>query len=212
MMKRLLLVLPLAALLLAGCQMFSGTQVEKVSSQKPEAATMKKVLVIGVKTTPEIQKAMEKAFSERLKKHGTTVVLGSDWFPGAELPTRQQVVERVKAEGVTGVLVTSLLNFEVAAVEEQYSTFILSAPSRTPEARVGWSDVWVSGHENAQQVRDSAPIVERTAVIETRLYDAVSEKVVWEARARMEVGLDAERNLDGFVSAIIAQLHRNGWL
>lgn len=211
-MKRVWRFFPLLAVLLAAC---SSTQVQEVSSEKPEAATLNKVLVVGINATPEIQRAMEEAFSKRLTSSKRIVVLASDWFPGEKQPTREQIAARAKTEGITGVLVTRLINYEVTDVKENYPefSFSLSAPSRTPDSRVGWeTDPWVQGFNNAQEIRAAAPLVERRAVVETRLYDAVNGHVMWEARTKTLLERDASRNFDGFVSAIMAQLRKSGWV
>lgn len=207
------LALLAAVLTLAACS--TTTQVDSVTSEKPEAATLKKVLVLGVNASPEIQKAMEEAFSKRLTTAKREVVLASDWFPGEKQPTREQLATRARAEGVTGVLATRLINYEVNPVQENYPefSFSLSAPSRTPGSRVGWEqDPWVAGFNNAQDIRHSAPLLERKAVVETRLYDVASGEVMWEAHSKTLLERDAARNFDGFVSAIMKSLRKSGWL
>lgn len=211
-MKRLLLPV-LAALVLAGCQVFSGTRIDSVTSQKPEAATMRKVLVLGVNTTPEVQRAMEEAFSRRLQAPGRDVVLASSWFPGEKQPGRDVVKARALAEGVTGVLVTRLLDYEEAPVEEKTRDFTLFTPPRVPGARVGWAeDPWVAGAAGSGQQHGDDAVVERRAIVETRLYDTATGEVMWEAQSRTLLQRDAARNFDGFVSAIVTQLRKNGWL
>jgi hypothetical protein len=208
-MKRFLMLLPLVAML-AAC---GTTRVDDVTSQKPEAATMKKVLVLGVNTTPEIQRAMEEGFSRSLAARDRVVVLASDWFPGEKQPTRDQLAARVKAEGVTGVLVTRLLSYEVSAVQENRPEFSLYSPARTAGARVGWEqDPWVAGFEGADKPREISPVVERKAVVETRLYDAATGQVMWEAHSKTRLEGDAARNFKGFISVIMAQLRKSGWL
>jgi hypothetical protein len=214
-MTRLLALIPVSLLLgmLTGCQLFSSTQIESVSSSRPEAAVMKKVLVLGINTTPEIQKAMEQAFSQRLSVTGNVVVLSSDWFPGEHQPGREQIAARCKAEGVTGVLVTRLINYEVSAVQEKFPEFSLYTPARIPGERVGWQhDSWVAGFESAQQIRATAPLLERKAIVQTRLYNAATDAVVWEADSKIFLERDAGKNFDSFVSAIMTQLKKSGWL
>lgn len=207
---RLLALLVFAGL--AACQSLDGTRVESVTSQKPEAATLGKVLVLGVNTTPEVQRAMEEALSKRLAAPGREVVLASNWFPGEKQPSREQMAARVKAEGVTGVLVTRLLDYEVHPVEEKPREITLFTPPRTPGARVGWEqDPWVADFGNQHQ-HDAATLVESRAVIETRLYDAVTGQVMWEAHSKTLLEREAAKSLDGFVSAIVAQLKKSGWL
>jgi hypothetical protein len=201
------------ALPLGGC--ISTTQVDSVTSEKPEAATMQKVLVLGVNSSPEIQKAMEEAFSKRLATARRQVVLASDWFPGEKQPTREQLAARARAEGVTGVLATRLINYEVNAVQENYPefSFSLATPGRSPDSRVGWEqDPWVAGFNNAQDIRNSAPLLERKAVVQTRLYDVATGQVMWEAHSKTLLERDAAKNFDGFVSAIMKSLRKSGWL
>jgi hypothetical protein len=201
------------ALWLSACA--GNTQVNSVTSSKPEAAVLKKVLIFGVDTTPEVQRAMEEAFSRRLAGNGREVVLASDWFPGVKQPTRDQVAARARSEGVTGVLVTRLIDYEVSPVQEKYPEFYfsLSSPSRTPDTRVGWEqDPWVTGFNNAQDIRQSAPLLERKAIVETRLYNVATGDVMWEADSKTFLERDASRNFDGFASAIMKSLHKSGWL
>lgn len=206
-MKKTLLLLPLLAALLGGCQVFSGTRVEEVVSQPPLPATLGKLLLVGITTTPAIQADMEKAFAHELGKQGRQVVLASQWFPGEKEPLREDVVQRVKAEGVTGVLAVRLLSYEVADPQAPVSGFSLHAPARAPGVRVGWEqDPWLDGSQQGMA------LPQRKAAVETRLYDVATGKVVWEARSRTLLKSDAREELDGFVYAIMMELRKSGWL
>lgn len=204
-MKKSLLLLPLLAALLGGCQAFSGTRVESVTSATPAPAPLERLLVVGVTTTPAIQADMEKAFAHEFARHKRQLLLASEWFPGEKEPLREAVVERVKAEGVTGVLAVRLLSYEVepAAAEPAFS---LKAPERVPGARVGWEqEPWINGPQ-------APALPQRKALVETRLYDVASGKVVWEVRSRTLLRADTRQELDGFVGAIMRELHKSGWL
>lgn len=205
-MKKALLLLPLLAALLGGCQVFSGTRVDDVVSQKPQPATLQKLLLVGVTITPQVQADMEQAFARHLGKDGRQVVLASQWFPGEKEPLREEVIARVKAEGVTGVLVVRLLSYEVGEAAPAEPGFSLKAPGRVPGARVGWDqDPWLDA-----PALPALPT--RKAVVETRLYDVATGKVVWQARSRTQIKSDAGQELDGFVFAILLELRRSGWL
>lgn len=205
-MKKALLLMPLLAALLGGCQVFSGTRVEDVTSQKPAPATLQKVLLVGVTTTPQVQADMEQAFARQFGKHGRQVVLASQWFPGEKEPMRDEVVQRIRAEGVTGVLAVRLLSYEVGEAGPAEPGFSLKAPARAPGARVGWDqDPWL-------EAAAPAPVPSRRAEVETRLYDVATGQVVWQARSRTQIRSNAAAELDGFVFAIMSELHRSGWL
>ena len=205
-MKKPLLLLPLLAALLGGCQVFSGTRVDDVVSGKPAAATLQKVLLVGVSTTPKVQADMEQAFSRQFGKHGRQVVLASQWFPGEKEPLREDVVQRIRAEGVTGVLAVRLLSYEIGEAAPEAPGFSLKAPARVPGARVGWDqEPWLDPSPQAA-------LPQRKALVETRLYDVATGKVVWQAHSRTLLKEDASKELDGFVFAIMMELHRSGWL
>lgn len=206
-MKRIGLLLPLLAALLAGCQVFTaGTRVEDVTSQKPTAATMNKLLLVGVTTSSDVQAGMERAFAAELGKSGKTVVLASQWFPGEKEPLREDVVNRVKAEGVTGVLVVRLLSYEMGEPAAPERAFELKAPARVPGARVGWDQ------EPWMDAPTPVALPQRKALLETRLYDVASGKVVWQARSRTLLQSNEHAELEGFVHAILLELRRSGWL
>lgn len=192
---------------LAACQ--SHTRINEVSSDAPEAALLKRVLVVGIDVTPEVQKSMEQAFAHKLAAKGRDVVLVSDWYP-AQRPTREQVAERAAAEGISSVLVTRLLNYEQDddAQKVPAFSFTLALPPRSPDARVGWEqDTWVAG----PPARDEAVVTHKVSV-ETRLYDTATGRVVWEARSRTVMTEADTPDFDGFAAAIVAQLRRNGWM
>lgn len=205
-MKKLLLLIPLLALPLGGCQVFSGTRVDDVVSDKPAAATMQKVLLVGVTATPKVQADMEQAFARELGKHGRQVVLASQWFPGEKEPMRDDVVQRIRAEGVTGVLAVRLLSYEEGEAAPEAPGFSLKAPARVPGARVGWDqEPWLD-------MSPQQPVPQRKALVETRLYDVATGKVVWQAHSRTLLKEDASKELNGFVFAILLEMRRSGWL
>lgn len=202
---RSVLLLSLLATLLGGCQSLSGTRVESVSGGKATPATLDKLLVVGVTTTPRLQADMEKAFARAFDRHGRKVVLASEWYPGEKEPMRAEVIARVKAEGVSGVLVVRLLGVEVEAQPEE-PAFSLKAPARVPGARVGWEqDPWVGSP-------GLPPAPRRKALVETRLYDVASGQVVWQAQSRSVIREPEGEGVDGFVAAIMVELHKSGWL
>ncbi|HEX4869806.1 MAG TPA: hypothetical protein VFV15_03660 [Moraxellaceae bacterium] len=205
-MRRLLPLLPLLAAL-GGCQLFTaGTRVEEVTSQQASPATLSRLLLVGVTTSPEAQAGMEQAFARELDKPGRTLLLASRWFPGEKEPLREDVLQRVKAEGVTGVLVVRLLSYEVGEPPPPEPAFSLKVPARVPGERVGWEQ------GPGLDAQGPAPLPQRKAVVETRLYDVATGQVVWQARSRTLMRADDGEELEGFVHAILLELRRGGWL
>lgn len=200
-----LLLLPLLATLLGGCQSLSGTRVESVAGATATTATLDRLLVVGVTTTPRLQADMENAFAAAFERHGRRVIRASEWYPGEKEPLRAEMIQRVRAEGVTGVLSVRLLGVEVEAQPEA-PAFSLKSPQRVPGARVGWEqDPWVS--------EPGLPALpQRKARVETRLHDVASGQLLWRAESLTVIRSPEGAGVDGFVAAIIAELHKSGWL
>ncbi|MDP2228667.1 MAG: hypothetical protein Q8J78_14445 [Moraxellaceae bacterium] len=207
-MKRVLVLG--AMLLLAGCQGFAtSTAVESVQSQPASPATLKKILILGVNTTDELRLALEQAFVRQLAPAGHEVIPSAAWYPDGKLPTRDVIAERVRAEGVTGVLITRLEGYQEIPVKEA-PALVLFTPSRSADTRVGWyQDPWMQALDRS--VADRAPLVERQAQVVTRLYDVTSGQVVWEAHSTTVLEKGLERDANGFVTAIVRSLRKSGW-
>lgn len=206
-------VLILLVLSLGGCHlMTSSTRIESVQSETPSTVTLKKVLVFGINVSEDSRLPWEQAFAAALAAPGRTLILSSDWYPEGTLPTREVIAERVKAEGVTGVLVTQLVDYSETPVKTDAEDLVLYTPPRNPGARVGWvDDTWMLAMEGLSR-RDQVPLLERKAVVETRLYDVATGQIVWEARSRTLLEGNIRRDAEGFVRVIVHKLKKSGWL
>lgn len=195
------------AVLLGGCQIFSGTRVEEVSNRQVEPSVLHKLLLVGVTTTPQSQADMEQAFARVFTQRQREVLLASRLFPGDRQPLRDEVLQRIRADGVTGVLVVRLLSYEAGKAPAPEPVISLRAPARDPGTRVGWEpDPWLAAAPPGGEELASR------AILETRIYDVTSGQVVWQARSRTLVRSDSRKELDGFVSTIMGELRRGGWL
>ncbi|MGB4343242.1 MAG: hypothetical protein WBJ03_06470 [Moraxellaceae bacterium] len=212
-MKRSAFLLMALALSLGGCQlMTSSTSVESVKSEKPSTVTLKKVLVFGVNVSDDSRQLLEQSFARALGSPSRTLVLSSDWYPDGKLPTREVIAERVRAEGVTGILVTRLVDYSETEIKTDSEEHVLFTPPRNPGTRVGWvDDTWMITMDGLSR-RDQMPLLERKAVVETKLYDVETGNAVWTARTRTLLQDNMDRDTDGFVKAIVRKLKETGWL
>lgn len=194
-------------LALGGCQPLAAPRVSEVASQPGSPAVMQRLLVLGAGASVEDQRAMEQALARQLEGQGRQLWLGSRWFSGRPAPSLAQISARAQAEGATGILLTRLMRFEERAAPEPQSSFSLRVPERRAGARVGWEQepgALLGGGEGA--------VAESKAILETRLYDAASGELLWQAQTQVLLEREAARGFPGFASAVAAQLERNGWL
>ena len=211
-MKRSAGVLVFLTMMLGGCHlMTSSTRIESVQSEKPSAVTLQKVLIFGINVSDVSRLPLEQSFAKALGGQGRILILSSDWYPDGKLPTREVIAERVKAEGVTGILVTQLVDYTETPVKTDTEDHVLYMPPRNPDTRVGWvDDTWMIAMDGLGR-RDQMPLLERKAIVETRLYDVASGQAVWEARSRTLLENNLHRDVEGFVQVIVRKLKESGW-
>ncbi len=210
MMRRMAVLV--LAMSLGGCHLLtSSTRVESVQSEQPSAVTLQKVLVFGINVSDESRLPLERAFAKALTATGRVPVMSSDWYPDGLMPTREVIAERVKAEGITGVLVTRLVDFSETTLNTTTDDQVLYTPPRNPGGRVGWlDDTWMVTMDGLSR-RDQAPLLERKAIVETRLYDVATGTAVWTARTRTLLQDNTQKDAEGFVSVIMHRLRESGW-
>lgn len=212
-MNRSLVLVMALSLALGGCHLVtSSTRVESVQSEKPSATTLQKVLVFGINVSDESRLPLERAFAKALAAPSRTLVLSSDWYPDGKLPTREVVAERVRSEGITDILVTRLVDYSETPLDTEADGQVLFTPPRNPGGRVGWmDDTWMITMDGLSR-RDQAPLLERKAIVETRLYDVVTGNAVWTARTRTLLQDSVQKDAEGFVQVIVHRLKESGWL
>lgn len=197
------------AFVATACQ--TTTKIDEVTSMAAEKSALQRTLVVGIDITPNVQHAMEQAFSKRLSSKARSVVLASEWFPEDAGVSREVLAARVKAENVTGVLVTRLIAYETEVTETPAFSFSLAAPERTPGQRVGWEqDAWIASPKAGDQQEHIR--IKRKAIVETRLYDTATGAVVWQARSRTLMSESESPDFDGFAAAIATRLKQSGLL
>lgn len=69
-----------------------------------------KVVVFGIAKNPGARIEFEESLMLAMKDSGLNVVPGYDFVPFDEKPTREEVMERIKAAGVDGALVSRVVN------------------------------------------------------------------------------------------------------
>jgi hypothetical protein len=169
--RRLVLIVMLCAASLAAC---ATTEVKAVWKDDAYRSQPKRVLVIAMFKNQTIRRMVEDEFRNNLKYKGTDAAVGYDVFPGNELPTKETVVEQIKARGFDALLFTRLIDTRTEQRTIQGSAAYAPAPYAVPMG--GYY-----GHGYTTMYSPSYQVEDRYATVETNLYDAATEKLVWTA-------------------------------
>lgn len=197
--------------LLSGCQLVSSTRLEVESAPLGRQEAAGRLLVVGPTTNPELQLVIEKTFARRLQR-GHELSLASISLSGERQPLSDQVITRLKGEGITHVLSVQLLHVETSRKEEKSAGFSLFTPERVPGARVGWQqESWEAGAQ-AQLLAGGPVVLIRKALLDVQLYDVATARSVWQARAHTLLKGEDGEEFEDFASTTIRALRKDGWL
>jgi hypothetical protein len=166
------LVLACFALTAVGC---NKTTVESTwTNPALREKRITKVVVFGIAKNPGARIEFEEALTLALKDSNLNVVPGYDFVPFDEKPGREAIIERIKAAGVDGALVSRVVNIHVD-------------DSKGP-SWVGGTYVATGGYYGYYNTYAYAPVYrvnegETSFDIETVLFHVDDDKAMWAARS-----------------------------
>ncbi|MGA9665409.1 MAG: hypothetical protein WBQ69_03045 [Gallionella sp.] len=184
MMRSLIkLILLIGAILVTACATTQLTSVWKDPSYQTRPA---KVMVIGLAKRPEFRRLFEDEFVQQLKARGTDAIASYTVLADKQQNDQAAIAAKVKELGVDSILLTRL-------VDRKTVQFYVPGTVYAPPPYYGsWPAYYGNGYSTIYSPGYIAE--DQYAVIETNLYDAASEKLVWSATSETLMG-DSNRNL-----------------
>lgn len=199
-MKRISLLFGLAATL-AGC----ASTTKMISTWKApdfQGGAFRKTLVIGVFETTGVREVVEGQFVEQLKDENVEAAASNAFLSDDEL-SREAVVNKVREVGFDSVILARLIDqagYEKAYAPTAGSLDIDAAREQT------WHHDYVAS--SARETGSYTVASRRDVRVETRIFDAQTQKLVWSGVSETQVdGLDAVQIKDA-VSAILSRLRQ----
>ena len=171
-----LVLLAGAAALMVSCS--STKIVHSWAAPGATKATVKKVLVLGISSNPSLRRTYEDTFAVELEKLGYKTVSGYLWAPDAANLDRDAITAKIRAEGVTHVLVTRLVRAKDVETYHAPTTVGVSY-GYGPGYYGGWGSYYSMGY--GAVVEPGYTTVDTVVTLETNFYDASKEKdaLVW---------------------------------
>ena len=194
--RMLILVVMVFAAGIAAC---ATTEVKSVWKDESYQTQPKRFLVISLFKDQTVRRMAEDEFKNHLKFKGLDAATGYQIFAGSELPTKEALVEQVKAGGYDAVLLTRLIDTRTERRTVQGSAAY--APYGAP-MRGYYGQGYAAVYSPSYQIDD------RFAVVETNLYDAATEKLVWTATSDTWMSEGYQKLIKTFVSMVMESLHK----
>ena len=182
-MKSSMLVLSLALVVLVGCggggTQFAATWVNPDYQDK----LVDDVLVIAVADTESGRRMWEAAMAGHLLAHGVTAYQSSQLIQKKEMLTREEIGAVIQEKGIEGVIVTRILDVNETENYVPPSTMTVSTyPSYGYPYYGSYYGYYSHGYSTVTS--PGYTYTDVTVTLETNLYDASNETIVWSGQSQ----------------------------
>lgn len=205
-------VLAAAAFLMLACTARTK-MVTSWSAPGWNKASVKSVLVLGIAKDQGIRRTYEDDFSAKLGSLGYYAIPGYKWVPDAAQFDQEALVKRIKAEGITNVLVTRLVGTKTVTTEVPPT--VVSGVGYAPYGPAyygGWGSYYTVGY--GAVVSPGYTTVNDVVTLETNFYDATKDKdaLVWSGQSQTTMSQEEAvgSKIDGVIGAVVYEMRAKG--
>lgn len=178
--------------LLAGCSSTHLTSVWKDSLYQAHPA---KVLVVGISKKPINRRILEDEFVEQFKLRGTQAIASYTVLNDKNQEDEQVIAAKVKELGVDSLLMTRLVSNKTVKV------YMPSMPYFPPPYYGTWPDYYGYGYRYMYSPGYVAE--EQYAVMESNLYDAAKDHLIWSATSETEISGADQKEIKAYVGVMV---------
>lgn len=187
--------------LLSACATTTPTAVWKDPSYHSRPV---KVMVIGVAKNPLNRRLFEDEFVVQLKARGTEAIASYTVLPDQQQDDQKAVASKVRELGADSVLISRLVSKKTVRV------YVPGTVYYPPPYYNTWPDYYGYGHRYLYTPGYVAE--DEYAIIETNLYEAGNDRLVWAASA--ETGLNGSdvKLIKSYIGTMVDRMAENGLL
>ena len=189
---KLLFTLAVGALFVISCS--TGTSLTSVwKNEYYKGGKLNRTMIIGAAKKPDIRQMFEDEFVKQLRAKGADGVASYTFLQGDKMQDKDTILKHVNDLNVDSVLLTKLITDKDAA------TYV-TPHDRNLHTQYSESQTYVFEHGYIDK--------EQPVKLETNLYDARTEKLIWSALSdTFKRGSDDE-TIESFIKKITEQLSK----
>ena len=182
------IILAISIIFMDAC---STTELKSVwKNEAYQGSPIRKILIIGVDRNQEVKQLLENEFALHLKAKGINAVPGHTVRPGDAIIEREMISAKISELRIDSVLISTLIDVQET---EAYESPTFYAPT-------GFYGYYMQCCYNVM----SGYYVE----IETRLYDAGSDTLLWSALSATVFERAREETIQSYIAAIVTELQK----
>ena len=191
----------LIAMLITAC---ATTQLNAVWKDQSYQARPYKIMVIGLAKNPVNRRVFEDEFVRQLNAHGTEAIASYTVLPDRQKDDHAVIAAKVTELGADTVLITRM-------VSKKTVQFYVPGTANYPPPHYGrWPDYYGLGYEAMYTPGYMAE--EEFAVIETNLYEAGNDKLVWAASSETGLNGPNQDRIKSYIGIMVKAMVGQGLL
>lgn len=167
----------LAAVMLAAC---STTQIKSVWKDTSYGGQPQRIMVIAVAREPIYRRIIEDEFVLQLKARGMDAIASYSTLPDRSQDDQEAIAKMVVQLGADTVLVSRLVS------KRSVRVYYPATVTHRPYYYGTWPEYYLHGYESV--IAPGYSTKYEYALMETNLYDASNDKLIWAATT--ETGVD----------------------
>ena len=196
-----------AALALSASLLFFSCATTKITETWKDdgyrGAPFSDLFVIGVAKEENTRRSFENKFVEKLKAAGVQAVASSSVMPSDQKIEKAAILAAIEKLDIDAVLITRLISFK----EEEIRSPSTSEYGRPDDYQGRYSSDYSTAYGYSRQ-----PAQYTTSVrvgLETKLYDAGTEKLIWAATSKTANPKSNIKLFDSVIEALVQDLKKN---
>jgi len=198
---RIIAVLSVVAALLVAC---ASTQVTAVWKDPAYQGSPNKIMVIGVAKNPLNRRLFEDEFVLQLKTKGVEALASYTVLSDKQQDDQAAIAEKVAELGADSLLITRMVSKKVVRV------YVPGSPYYPPYYYGTWPDYYGYGYRYLYA--PSYVSEDEYAVIETNLYEAGNDRLIWAASSETGLADSDIQLIKGYIGVMVNAMVENGLL
>ncbi len=185
------LFIPLA-MLLSACATTQVTSVWKDPSYQTRPA---KIMVVGMAKNPINRRLFEDEFVRQLKARGTDAIASYSVVNDKQQGDEAVIAKKVAELGADSVLITRLVSKKIV------QSYVPATPYFPPPYYGSWPDYYGQGYRYMYTPGYIAE--DEYAVIETNLYEAKTDKLIWAASSETGINDTDQSLIQNYIAEMV---------
>ena len=204
-MKKNLFVLFMITVILAACTPPKESTGVWVNKEKIKGKSFNKLFIVVMTADPEARATVENDLARVATSRGHPVVKSIDVITtnlrDPKMPTKDEVVAKVKESGCDGVFVATVLKKEEAVNFTPGTTAYSVTPYQTYYP--GYYSYWYPSVSTPDYYDK-----EKTYFMRSNLYDVASEEIMWSVQSKIFSPASLKKFSQAYTSTLVKQLEK----